>query len=318
MLAPGFGNELAPNSDNSIQWLAEKFTKDSRFGYGSVYFWYPAVMGRDPYALPENPEDIDYESKLAAYSTEQQMIQDVAENFVAGSAGNGDHNLKDLLVDLSLSEHFRAESVEAITAAQEAELDKVGMGKLLTPEQLNRKLETTTGFSWEYGSFSALEEVYGLIYGGIDSSGITERATDLTTLMSTVVTTMANEVSCPITSQEFGLTQSQRKLFPFVQLGSLPTNSATAIRNNIQHLHSVLLGEELSVDDPEITATFDLFTAVWNARLAANKGSSVISESEICITENVVNPVLTDPNQTLRSWAAVINYMIRDYKFIHE
>jgi mono/diheme cytochrome c family protein len=318
MLAPGFGDELAPNSDNSIQWLAQEFTKDPRFGYGSVYFWYPAVMGRDPYALPENPEDIDYESKLVAYSTEQQMMQDVAENFVAGSAGNGDHNLKDLLVDLSLSEHFRAESVEAITAAQEVELDEVGTGKLLTPEQLNRKLETTTGFSWEYGSFSALEEVYDLIYGGIDSSGITERATDLTTLMSTVVTAMANEVSCPITAQEFGLIQSQRKLFPFVQLDSLPTNSATAIRNNIQYLHSVLLGEELSIDDSEITATFDLFAAVWNARVAANKGPSVISESEICITENVVNPVLIDSNQTLRSWAAVLNYMIRDYKFIHE
>lgn len=303
------------NSDNSIQWLAEKFTQDSRFGYGSVYFWYPAVIGRHPYALPENPEDADYESRLAAYNTEQQMMQEVAANFVAGSAGNGDHNLKDLLVDLSLSEHFRADSVEAITVAQAAELDEVGTGRLLTPEQLNRKLETTTGFSWEYGNFNALEEVYDLIYGGIDSSGITERATDL---MSTVVTAMANEVSCPITAQEFGLTQSQRKLFPFVQLSSLPTNSATAIRNNIQHLHSVLLGEELLIDDPEVTATFDLFTAVWNARLAANKGPSVISESEICITENIVNPVLVDSNQTLRSWAAVLNYMIRDYKFIHE
>ena len=47
MLAPGFGNDLAPNSDNSIQWLAEQFINDPRFGYGTVYFWYPAVMGRD-------------------------------------------------------------------------------------------------------------------------------------------------------------------------------------------------------------------------------------------------------------------------------
>ena len=61
-----------------------------------------------------------------------------------------------------------------------------------------------------------------------------------------------------------------------------------------------------------------LFSAIWNARLAANKGSSVVSDSEICITDNVANPVLTDPNQTLRSWTAIVNYMIRDYKFIHE
>ncbi len=318
MLAPGFGEELAPNSDNSIQWLAEKFVKDPRFAYGTVYFWYPAVMGRDAYALPENSEDFDYESKLAAYSVEQEMLQDVAARFVAGSAGNGAHNLKDLLVDLTLSDHFRADSVDAITSVQEAELDQIGTGKLLTPEQLNRKLEFTTGFRWDYGSFSALEQVYSLIYGGIDSFGITERATDLTTLMSSVVTAMANEVSCPITAQEFGLSQSQRKLFPFVELTSLPTNSETAIRNNIQHLHSTLLGEALATNDAEIDATFDLFSAIWNARLAANKGSNVVSDSEICITENVANPVLTDSNQTLRSWAAIVNYMIRDYKFIHE
>ncbi|GJM14028.1 MAG: hypothetical protein DHS20C12_24310 [Pseudohongiella sp.] len=318
MLAPGFGNELAPNSDNSIQWLAEKFVNDPRFGYGTVYFWYPAVMGRDAYTLPENPEDADYASKLAAYDTEQQMLQYVADRFVAGSAGNGAHNLKDLLVDLALSDHFRADSVSAITAVQDVELDRVGTGKLLTPEQLSRKLETTAGFSWEYGSFDALEEVYNLIYGGIDSFSITDRATDLTTLMSSVVTTMANEVSCPITAQDFGRSQSQRKLFPYVELSSLPTNSESAIRSNIQHLHSTLLGEELGINDTEIDATYDLFAAIWNARKAANKGSSVFSETEICITDNVSNPVLSDPNQTLRSWAAVVNYLIRDYKFIHE
>lgn len=318
MLAPGFGDELAPNSDNSIQWLADKFAADPRFAYGTVYFWYPAIIGRDAYALPENAEDSDYESKLAAYSAEQQMMQDAAASFAAESAGNGIYNLKDLLVDLTLSDHFRANSVDAITSTQDVELDKVGTGKLLTPEQLNRKLETTTGFSWNYGSFRALDEVYLLIYGGIDSFGITDRATDLTTLMSTVVTTMANEVSCPITAQEFGLSQSQRKLFPLVELGNLPTNSESAIRSNLQHLHRTLLGEELGVNDPEIDASYGLFAAVWNARIAAGKGSSVVSQSEICITDNVANPVLSDPNQTLRSWAAIVNYMIRDYRFIHE
>jgi len=318
MLAPGFGEEQAPNSDNSIQWLAHKFVNDPRFGYGTVYFWYPAVMGRDAYAIPENPEDSDYEFKLAAYNSEQQMLQDAATRFVAGSAGNGAHNLKDLLVDLTLSDHFRSSAVESISANQDVELDRVGTGKLLTPEQLNRKLLSTTGFSWEYGSFNALDEVYKLIYGGIDSVGITDRATDLTTLMSTVVTTMANEVSCSVTALDFGLSQGQRKLFPYVELSSLPTNSESAIRSNIQHLHSTLLGEELSNDDAELDATYALFSAVWNARIAANKGSSVSSQSELCLTLNIASPVLSDPNQTLRSWAAIVNYLIRDYKFIHE
>ena len=318
MLAPGFGEKLAPSTDNSLQWLAQEFVTDSRFGYGTVYFWYPAVMGRDAYALPENPEDFDYQSKLAAYTAEQAMMQSIAQEFVSGSAGNGNHNLKDLLVDLVLSDHFRAVSVSMLTTQQEAELEDVGSGKLLTPEQLNRKLLSTAGFNWNYGSKSALEVVYNLIYGGIDSFGITERATDLTTLMSSVVTAMANEVSCPITAQDFGLAQNQRKLFPFVELTSLPTTNASAVRSNIQYLHSRLLGEELAINDPEIDATFSLFQAVWNARNAANKGAAVSSESELCIVSGVVNPVTSDPNQTLRSWAAVVNFMIRDYNFIHE
>ena len=99
-----------------------------------------------PTRFPRTRKTFDYESMLAAYSAEQQMLQDVAARFVAGSAGNGAHNLKDLLVDLTLSDHFRADSVDAITSVQEAELDQIGTGKLLTPEQLNRKLESPRAF----------------------------------------------------------------------------------------------------------------------------------------------------------------------------
>ncbi len=318
MLAPGFGEKLAPDADNSLQWLAQEFINDSRFGYGTVNFWYPAVMGRKPYAQPKNSEDSDYQSRLAAYTTELELMQSVADNFVVGSAGNGDHNLKDLLVDLVMSDHFRATSAENLSAAQEIELDAVGAGKLLTPEQLNRKLLDATGFDWNYGRFGVLDQVYSLIYGGIDSIGVTNRATELTTLMSSVVSAMANEVSCPIVSNDFSINRLQRKLFKEVELTALPTTDAAAIRTNIQYLHNHLLGEDLASDDVEIDATVALFEAVWNARLAANKGAAVSSVSELCIFENVDSPVRSDANQTLRSWAAVINYLLRDYKFIHE
>ena len=321
MLAPGFGELLAPGANNSLQWLAQEFVKDSRFGTGTVNFWYPAIMGRKPYAEPENPEDTedtDYQSRLAAFSTEQELMRAVAADFVAGSAGNGEHNLKDLLVDLAMSDYFRAASVESFSLEQEVELEEVGIGKLLTPEQLNHKLMDATGYNWSYGSTSALEQVYTLVYGGIDSFGITERATELTTLMSSVVTAMANEVSCSIVSQDFSLTQNQRKLFTSVELSSLPTTDPAGIRSNIQTLHSRLLGEDLALDDVEIEASYALFVDVWNARLAANKDSDVSSNEEFCILSNVSSSVRIDANQTLRSWAAVINYLLRDYKFIHE
>jgi hypothetical protein len=136
--------------------------------------------------------------------------------------------------------------------------------------------------------------------------------------MSTVVMAMANEASCSIAVRDFSLIQSQRKLFTEVELNSLPGIDTTAIRSTIQYLHQQFLGEALASDDPEIDASYDLFVEVWQARLAAKKDAALISAAEVCIIENIDDPVISDPFQTLRSWAAVINYLLRDYKFIHE
>ena len=318
MLAPGFNGRFAPTANNSLQWLAEEFVTDSRFGFGTVNFWYSAVIGREPLEQPENPEDADYDAKILVYTDEWQLMNSIADDFVAGTHGNGDYNLKDLLVDLAMSNYFRAESSPVLDEQKLLQLEDVGIGRLLTPEQLNRKLVETTGFSWSYGRFSALLDVYRLTYGGIDSLGITERATELTTLMSTVVTAMANETSCAIVAQDFGKTQNQRLLFPIVELNTLPTTSPTAIRSTIQYLHDRLLGENLETNDAEIEATFTLFSDTWTARVNAGKSSAVSSETELCLFENAQNPVTDDPNQTLRSWAVVVNYLLRDYKFIHE
>jgi len=318
MLAPGFGQLPAPDPDNSLQWLAGQMAADPRFGSGTVNFWYPAVIGREPLAEPENPEDADYAAKAAAYDAERQLIQTIADDFVNGSHGNGAYNLKDLLVDLAMSGYFRARSAEELAADHLLQLQDLGFGQLLTPEQLDRKLLETTGFSWRYGRFNTLTDVYGLLYGGIDSFGITERATDLTAMMSTVVTVMANETSCPMVAQDFGRPQEARLLFPYVELSSLPTSHGDSIRTNLQYLHERLLGESLALDDPEIEATFMLFTETWQARMAAGKGAGISSETELCILENAINPVTTDSDQTLRSWAVVLNYLLRDYRFIHE
>lgn len=318
MLAPGFAGRHAPDPANSLQWLAREFVADPRFGYGTVNFWYPAVIGREPLVQPDNPDDPDYEARLAAYGEEQAFLKALAKDFVNGSRGNGSHNLKDLLVDLVVSEYFRSASSSDGAGASPLLLEDVGVGRLLSPEQLQRKLKDATGFNWGYGRFVALTEVYGLIYGGIDSFSITERATELTTLMSSVVSVMANETSCAMAAQDFGRPRSERLLFRDVELSSLPTTSPHEIRANIRYLHERLLGENVAVDSPEVNATYALFSETWNARIAAGKSASVSSGEEFCLLENAVNPVTNDPQQTLRSWAVVLNYLLRDYRFIHE
>ena len=319
MLAPGFQEALVPDADNSLQWLAQEFVKDPRFADGAVYFWYPAVVGEEPYPVPENPDDSDYAQSLAAYETQQAFIQQVSSDFAAGKAGNGEFNLKDMLVDLAMSEYFRANAVDEMTESQLVELENIGAGRLLSPEQLSRKLKSLTNYDWIYfGSFGALEDAYNLVYGGIDSVSITERATELTTLMSTVVVTMANETSCPIVAQDFALPQAERLLFPHVELGSQPGNDADGIIENIRYLHQRLLGEDLAADHIEIESSYSLFVEIWNARMAAGKGANVSTATELCIFENVDQAVQQDTNQTLRTWAAVLNYMLRDYRFIYD
>lgn len=217
-----------------------------------------------------------------------------------------------------MSGFFRAASSDVLDEEKAIQLEDLGMGRLLTPEQLNRKLIDTTGYDWSYGRFNALNFAYDLVYGGIDSLAVTERATDLTTMMSTVVAAMANETACVITAEDFGRPAQSRLLFPHVELGNLPTGNTAPILSNIQYLHERLLGESLATDHPEILTTFELFSDTWQARIDAGKGPQVNSPDEVCLFENASNPVTSDPNQTLRSWAVVINYLLRDYRFIHE
>ena len=45
MREPGFDGQIAPNSENSLQWLAEQIVADERFAEATVKFWWPAILG---------------------------------------------------------------------------------------------------------------------------------------------------------------------------------------------------------------------------------------------------------------------------------
>ena len=68
------------------------------------------------------------------------------------------------------------------------------------------------------------EEGYRLLYGGIDSDGITERARGLTSVMAGVAQSHAAESSCPIIMRElFLLPDDERLLFEGFDRGITPT-----------------------------------------------------------------------------------------------
>ena len=60
MRVPGFGGDVAPDSDNSVQWLARQIVTDERFAEAAVTFWWPAIMGSEVAEPPEDERDADF------------------------------------------------------------------------------------------------------------------------------------------------------------------------------------------------------------------------------------------------------------------
>jgi hypothetical protein len=316
----------AAENATSLRWLAEQITADPRFAAGAVKFWFPAVFGQTPLAPPVDSGDANYPTRLRAWSAQDELIRGFAERFADGSAGTGAHgvlNLKDLLVDMVTSPMFRADAVAALDDERADELAEIGAARLLTPEQLNRKLAATTGYTWapDWAPDRAeLLESYRLFYGGIDSDGVTVRATDLNALMATVVDRMANEAACPITIADFGRPAAERLLFPAVERDTTPDTpeGEAAVRATIVHLHDRLLGERLAANDPEVDRTLALFEEIRALRVAADKTTYLPWPvyCQIDFDEGGYDP--RDPEHTVRSWVAVMNYLLSDYRFVHE
>lgn len=329
MRSPGFNGTTMPseNDASGLQWLAQQVVADSRFGTGTVKFWFKAVFGMDPLDEPLNTEDSNFQTRLRAYQEQNTEIQRLADLFVNGTAGtalNGNHNLKDLLVEMVLSQLFRANGVTELDSDREDELAEVGIGRLITPEQLDRKFESLTGMPWARpwdATEHNLMNAYRTFYGGIDSDGITDRITQINTLMSTVVTRMANESACSITTVDFQRQTSSRYLFPLVEVTDLPTtvDGEADIRANIVYLHSHLLGEALTTDHTEVDATFDLFSTIYQRRVDQERNIWFgADEFETCIIDwDDPDRIQTDENQTIHAWMAVLIYLLGDYRFLY-
>ena len=228
MRQPGFGGDPALSADNSLQWLAERIVADERFAEAAVKFWWPAIMGIEIADPPEDDGDRNFEALRLASAAQYLEVLRLARGFRTGIAGGRPWNAKDLLAEITLSPWFRAESVTGQDPVRDAALRDAGVERLLTPEELDRKTEAVSGYVWgrRYDQTFGPERVithlndfrghrsYGLIYGGIDSDGITERAGDMTPLMAAVAQSHATEVSCPIVQREFFLwPDEKRRLF---------------------------------------------------------------------------------------------------------
>ena len=148
MRVPGFFGEQAPNSDSSVQWLAKKIVADERFAEAAVKFWWPSIMASEVAEPPEDETDADFEGLLLAANAQGEEVTRLARGFRRGFRGGRAYNLKDLLVEIVLSNWFRADSLDDSDPIRQVALRDACASRLLTPEELARKTAALTGVQW--------------------------------------------------------------------------------------------------------------------------------------------------------------------------
>ena len=235
MRRPGFDGGEVPDADNSLRWLARRIVADERFAEAAVKFWWPAILGAEVAEPPEDEADADFAGRLLASNAQSAEVGRLAQGFRRGFGDGRPFNLKDLLVEIALSPWARAESTADDDPVRLAALRAVGMERLLTPEELNSKTAAATGvesgrrlpdphtgFTWPS---HLRDDAVRLLYGGIDSDGVTERAGDMTAVMAGVARNHAARLAGAIVLRELHLLPTrQRRLFRHVELATTPAS----------------------------------------------------------------------------------------------
>ncbi|NCP63733.1 MAG: DUF1588 domain-containing protein [Paraglaciecola sp.] len=214
MRNPGFYGQVAPQGEDSMQWLAKKIVADDRFAVSAIKFWWPAIMGSKTLTAPEEISDADYTQKAEIFSQQSLFINHLADDL------RQHFNLKDSLVSLLMSPWFRATNMSEAQREKHAS-NTTGVGMLLSPERLDRKTKAIVGKLWgehypewnNYQLYTDLQQTYRITYGGIDSNGVINRAEEMTSVMSQVALTHAAEMSCGVVLGDFVKADDQRLLF---------------------------------------------------------------------------------------------------------
>ncbi len=311
MFPPGFEGEKLPADQRwrALQWLGERTVKDPRFAEAMVGHAYYLLTGRKVLAPPKDIGDPLFSARRRAYLEQHKEMEAIADRFAK------DHfDFKGAIKDWVISDFYRADGLTAAMAnpQRRAELDDVGLVRLLSPEQVERKVAAVFGKPW-----GKLDDQMAMLYGGIDSKEVTERATDPSGAMGAIERILANDVACRETALDFSRAPSERKLFPDVEPDTLPGSSPQAdakIRQTIVHLHQRILGRYDAPDSPEVNRTYELFAGIV-ADAAQRKG---IEKEDIWSCRQGLEHPVPDPHYTVRAWRAVVTYLLRRPEFLYE
>jgi hypothetical protein len=311
MFPAGFEGEDLPASERwrSLQWLGERTAKDPRFAVAMTeHVWY-ILTGRKVLLPPKDVEDPLYPAKLRAYSEQRRQTEAIAARFAQSG-----FNLKSVFKDWVASDFYRADGLATAVKdpCRRAELDDIGLVRMLSPEQVERKVAAIFGEQW-----GRLTDQLATLYGGIDSKEVTDRAADPSGAMGAIQRTLSNDVACKHVARDFARPAAQRRLFPGIEPTVIPGASPEgdrAIRKAIVHLHEKVLGRYDDVDSPEIERTFRLFGGI--VKDASEQKGLDKRENYFCRQGTPAPP--DDPNYTIRAWRGVVTYLLRRAEFLYE
>ncbi len=329
MYAPGYGDDrmTLDDYDDALQWLGKRIARDQRFPLSVVRNLYESLIGETPLDFPENPAD----GSFPAWEAQNRTIRAVADAFV-----ESDYNFKVAVREIVMSPYFRGVNTSATSNARLAELAALGTGRLLTPELLHRKIDEVFGTPWMDGNRTALLGGYRLLYGGIDSDTVTARLTVPNGMMSSIMWRMSTEVACRSAAADFARDTDDRFLFvdvdtdvvPEDELGEPIEANVERINENLVYLYDRMFGERLEVGSAEYERVFDLFLKTWRegrAKLAADSVNRDLpwecqyrrapGASEDLPEDQRLS---RDDNYVIRSWMAVLTYMLADYRFLYD
>ena len=309
MFGPGFEGEDLPTAERwrALQWLGERTAKDPRFAAAMVEHVYYVLTGRKVMLPPKDYDDPLHAAKARAYREQRRQVEAIAVHFAQSG-----FNLKTVFKDWVASDFYRADGLA--TAAKDpcrrAELDDVGLVRMLSPEQVERKVAAVFGERW-----GRLNGELGMLYGGIDSKEVTERATDPSGAMGAIQRILSNDVACKQVARDFARPPSERRLFPGIEPDVVPgsAESDAKIRTAIAYLHERILGRHDAPDSAEVDRTFKLFAGV----VADAKGQKGIEKRENYSCRQG-GAVTDDPQYTIRAWRAVVTYLLRRSEFLYE
>jgi len=323
-------------SNNILQWLTKEMVQDDRFAMSSVKMFVKVLLGREALKKPQT-DDIDYVQALQAYNYENAILKEIMTKFKAS-----DMNAKVIIKEIIKSPLYRA---KAIDIDNEVLANNLGQAKLITPEELDTKIYDKLGYYWnryrsstyqyrnsrDHRLLAGTYQGYHTLYGGINSGSISKRIDELNGVMANIQMRMAVQMGCFPVTRDFFFPLKDRKLFPYVLKTQEPITegSISDIKKNIQYLHKHLLGEELTINDSEIEATYKIFYDTYlegkERVFNGDESRNLLDECRMYYDPvsferfpNRQNDIVNDDNYVIRSWSAVITYLLSDFKFLYE